>query len=185
MRNKLACTGAILLAFLLSAPTGWAIQQKRPMTEHARMLLEKQIRHELVMLPYYGVFDNLMFKLDDRNVTLLGQVSRPSLKDAAEKAVRKLEGVERVDNRIEVLPLSSNDDRIRRAVYRSVYSAGPLQRYSLEPIPPIHIIVKRGHVALEGVVASEAEKTWAGIRAKQVPLVFSVTNNLRVESRRG
>jgi Predicted periplasmic or secreted lipoprotein len=97
----------------------------------------KEIRHELVMLPYYGVFDNLAYKVDGHKVTLLGQVSRPTLKSDAEKVVKSIEGVESVDNQIEVLPLSPNDDRIRLAVYRAVYSQAGLQRYGLQAVPPI------------------------------------------------
>jgi hyperosmotically inducible protein len=141
----------------------------------------KEIRHELVMLPYYGVFDNLAYKVEGHKVTLLGQVSRPTLKSDAERAVKSIEGVESVDNQIEVLPLSPNDDRIRLAVYRAIYSQPALQRYGLQAVPPIHIIVKNGNVALEGVVANSADKNIAGIQAKSVPGVFSVTNNLQVE----
>jgi hyperosmotically inducible protein len=141
----------------------------------------KEIRHELVMLPYYGVFDNLAYKVDGHKVTLMGQVSRPTLKTDAERVVKSIEGVESVDNQIEVLPLSPNDDRIRLAVYRAIYSQPSLQRYGLQAVPPIHIIVKNGNVALEGVVANSGDKNIAGIQAKSVPGVFSVANNLQVE----
>jgi hyperosmotically inducible protein len=143
--------------------------------------LGREVRHELVMLPYYGVFDNLAFKVDGYKVTLLGEVTRPTLKTDAEAAVKRIEGVESVDNRIEVLPLSPNDDRIRLAVYRAIYRQASLSRYALQAIPPIHIIVKNGGVRLEGVVATEADKNLAGIRAQGVSGVFSVDNNLRVE----
>ena len=133
------------------------------------------------MLPYYGVFDNLMFRVDGYRVTLLGQVSRPTLKTDAERVVKRIEGVEQVVNRIEVLPLSPNDDRIRRAVYRAVYGHSALQRYGLGAQPPIHIIVKNGNVALEGLVANTMDRNIAGIQANAVPGVFSVRNNLRVE----
>ena len=143
--------------------------------------LEKEVRHELVMLPYYGVFDNLAFKVDGSKVTLLGEVTRPTLKTDAEGVVKHIEGVENVDNQIEVPPLSPNDDRIRLAVYRAVYRQAGLDRYALQAVPPIHIIVKNGNVRLEGVVATEADKNLAGIRAKGVSGVFSVNNSLRVE----
>jgi hyperosmotically inducible protein len=143
--------------------------------------LEREVRHELVMLPYYGVFDNLAFKVDGYKVTLLGEVTRPTMKSEAEAVVKRIEGVESVDNQIEVLPLSPNDDRIRLAVYRAVYRQASLSRYALQAIPPIHIVVKNGNVRLEGVVATEADKNLAGIRANGVPGVFSVNNNLRVE----
>jgi len=143
--------------------------------------LEREVRHELVMLPYYGVFDNLAFKVDGYRVTLLGEVIRPTLRSDAEAVVKKVEGVESVDNQIEVLPVSPNDDRIRLAVYRAVYRQTSLSRYALQAIPPIHIIVKNGNVSLEGVVETEADKNLAGIRAHGVSGVFSVTNHLRVE----
>lgn len=143
--------------------------------------LEREVRHELVMLPYYGVFDNLAFKVEGDKVTLLGQVSRPTLKSDAEGVVKKIEGVASVVNEIEVLPLSPNDDRIRQATYRAIYRQASLSRYALQAIPPIHIIVKNGNVNLEGVVANEGDKNLAGIRARGVSGVFSVNNNLRVE----
>lgn len=143
--------------------------------------LAKEVRHELLMLPYYGVFDNLAYRVDGAKVTLFGQVSRPTLKSDAEKVVKKIEGVERVENEIEVLPNSPNDDRLRLAVYRAIYSKPQLQRYQLGAVPPIHIIVKNGNVSLEGVVANEGDKNVAGIAANGVPGVFSVKNNLAVE----
>ena len=143
--------------------------------------LTKEVRHELVLLPFYSVFDNLQYKVDGAKVTLLGQVVRPVLKDDAAAAVKHIEGVEAVDNQIEVLPLSPNDDRIRRAEYRSIYSFPSLNMYELRSVPPIHIIVKNGHVTLEGSVATEADKNAANIRANTVSGVFSVTNNLRVD----
>jgi hyperosmotically inducible protein len=149
--------------------------------EKGRNRIQREVRHELVMLPFYGVFDNLAYRVDGYTVTLLGQVSRPTLKTDAENVVKKIEGVERVDNKIEVLPLSPNDERIRVAVYRAVYGHSNLNRYALQAVPPIHIIVKNGNVALEGVVANEADKNVAGIQANSVAGVFSVTNNLRVE----
>lgn len=143
--------------------------------------LTREVRHQLVLLPFYSVFDNLEYKVEGYKVTLLGQVTRPSLKDDAAAVVKKIEGVEQVDNQIEVLRVSPNDDRIRRAEFRAIYSQAPLERYALQAVPPIHIIVKNGHVTLEGVVANEADKNIANITANGVPGVFSVTNNLRVE----
>jgi hyperosmotically inducible protein len=142
----------------------------------------KEVRHELVMLPYYGVFDNFTYRVDGSKVTLMGQVTRPTLKSEAEKAVKRIEGVEVVDNQIEVLPLSPDDDRIRVATYHAIYSQAPLQRYQLGAVPPIHIIVKNGNITLEGVVATEGDKNIAGIAAKGVPGAFGVVNNLRVEN---
>lgn len=144
--------------------------------------LIREVRHELVMLPYYNVFDNLSFRIDGNTVTLLGQVTRPTLKSDAGNVVKRIEGVTQVDNQIEVLPLSPNDDQIRRAVYRSIYGDPALStRYGFQAVPSIHIIVKNGQVALTGVVANEGDKNIANIRANGVPGVFSVTNNLIVE----
>jgi hyperosmotically inducible protein len=142
----------------------------------------KEVRHELVMLPYYGVFDNLAYKVDaDGTVTLLGQVANPVLKSDAERAVKRIEGVEKVVNNIEVLPLSPNDDRIRRAAYRAIYGNSVLSQYQLRAVPPIHIIVKNGNITLEGVVAREMDKNLANIQANGVHGAFSVTNNLVVD----
>jgi len=141
----------------------------------------REIRHELVMLPYYGVFDNLAYKVDGYKVTLMGQVTRPTLKTDAERVVKDIEGVEQVTNNIEVLPLSPNDDRIRMAAYRAIYGHPALNRYALNAVPPIHIIVKNGNITLEGVVANEGDKNIAGIQANSVQGAFSVKNNLRVE----
>src|SRR5262249_2134712 len=110
-----------------------------------------------------------------------GQVTQPTLKSDAEKAVKKIEGVQTVANEIEVLPLSPNDDRLRRELYRAIYSKAPLERYQMGAVPPIHIIVKNGNVTLEGAVGNEGDKNIAGITANGVPGVFSVKNNLRVD----
>ena len=143
----------------------------------------KEVRHELVMLPYYGVFDNLLYKVSpDGTVTLLGEVSRPTLRSDAERAVREIEGVVRVDNQIKVLPVSPNDDRIRRATYRKIFGHDVLWQYQFRAVPPIHILVENGHVTLEGVVARPMEKQVAGMQANSVSGVFSVVNNLRVEN---
>jgi BON domain-containing protein len=140
----------------------------------------KEVGHQLRMLPYTGPFDYLSYKVDGFTVTLLGVVVRPSNKSDAESAVKHIEGVEKVDNQIEILPPSPMDDGIRRSMYRAIYGYPALQRYSHVPQKPIRIIVKGGHVTLEGVVDSEGDKNIAGIRANGVPNVFSVTNNLQV-----
>lgn len=141
----------------------------------------KEVHHELVLLPYYGVFDNLAYRVSpDGTVTLIGQVARPTLKTDAENAVKRIEGVERVDNQIQVLPTSPMDDQIRLATYRTIYGNSVLSPYGLRAVPPIHIIVNQGHVTLEGVVAKQMDKQVAEMQAKSVPNVFSVTNNLRV-----
>ena len=144
--------------------------------------ITREVRHELVMLPYYGVFDNLTYRVDGTTVTLMGQVTRPTLKSDAGNVVKGIEGVERVDNKIQVLPLSSMDDGIRLAEYRAIYGTPGLDRYAMQAVPPIHIIVDNGKVTLEGVVSTQADKDTAGVRANTVNGVFSVTNNLRLES---
>ena len=142
----------------------------------------KEVHHELVLLPYYGVFDNLAYRVSpDGTVTLLGQVARPTLKSDAENAVKHIEGVEQVDNQIKVLPTSPMDDQIRLATYHAIYGNSTLCPYGLRAVPPIHIIVDGGHVTLEGVVARQMDKQLAETQAKSVPNVFSVTDNLVVE----
>lgn len=143
--------------------------------------LEREVRHELVMLPFYSVFDNLSFRVDGKTVVLMGEVTRPTLKDSAERVVRRIEGVERVENLIRVLPLSKFDDEIRVAAFRAIYGSAALNRYALQAIPPIHIIVENGRITLEGVVANETERDLAYMKALGVPGVFSVTNNLKLE----
>lgn len=182
MMRKLLTTifaGAVLTTLSAS----WAFQAGS--SERGQARLEREVRHELVMLPYYSVFDHMAFRVDGNTVALVGQVTRPTLKTDAERVVKSIEGVEQVKNEIEVLPPSPEDDRIRLAVFRAIYGDPALNRYAHQAVPPIHIIVKNGHVTLEGVVANEADKNIAGIRANSVPGVFSVKNNLKVESQTG
>lgn len=143
--------------------------------------ITREVRHQLVMLPFYTLFDNLEYKVEGSKVTLMGEVVRPTLKTDAASAVKRVRGVETVDNQIKVLPTSPMDDQTRRAEYRAIYSQPNLQMYAIQSVPPIHIIVDHGHVTLEGVVSRQADKDAAGIAANGVPNVFSVTNNLRVE----
>jgi len=143
--------------------------------------LSKKVRHELVTLPYYGVFDNLAYSINGGNVTLYGQVVRPSTRSDAERKVKRIAGVSRVVNNIKVLPLSSFDDGIRTATYRSIARMGGLYRYLLGTNPSLHIVVDRGHVTLEGVVSGSSDRNLAYLAANRVPGVFSVQNNLRVE----
>jgi hyperosmotically inducible periplasmic protein len=180
MKKLLLITLAVSLLVL---PVGAVAKNQKfvSVSDRSWNRVEREVRHELVTLPFYGVFDNLAFQVDGGTVTLLGQVSRPTLKTDAERVVKSIEGVERVINRIEILPLSPYDDRIRLATYRAIYGNTALNRYALQAVPPIHIIVKNGNVTLEGVVANEGDKNIADIRARSVPGVFSVTNNLRVE----
>ena len=157
-----------------------APQSERGISQKAEDRIIKEVRHELVMLPNLSLWDNLAYKVDGYKVTLLGQVRNASLKSEAENAVKHIEGVEQVDNQIQVLPPSPNDDRIRRAVARSIFDAPGLFPYAMQSVPPIHIIVQGGNVTLEGVVNNEGDRNMAEIRAKQVPGVFSVTNHLQV-----
>lgn len=146
--------------------------------------IEREVRHELVMLPYYSVFDHLAFEVDGGTVILSGKVVKPALKDDAERAVKHIGGIDRVENRIQVLPLSPSDDRIRMAAYRAIYGAATLNRYAHQAVPPIHIIVENGSIALEGIVASEADRNLAYMRARGVRGAFAVTNHLQVEGAR-
>lgn len=143
--------------------------------------ISREVYHELVMLPQLTIFDNLQYKVDGNKVTLMGQVRDAILKDSAEKTVKHIEGVDSVNNQIEILPASGNDDRIRREVARALFNDERLFRYSMGSVPPIHIIVKNGHVTLEGVVNSQADKDAANLRANSVPGVFSVDNHLQVQ----
>ena len=142
----------------------------------------EKVRKELVTLPYYGVFDNLAFKVDGSVVTLYGQVTRPTTSKDAQRRVAKIEGVSSVVNKIEVLPLSSFDNQIRARTYRAVFGRGSLYRYALGANPSIHIVVNRGNVTLEGIVSNRTDSQLAYIAANGVPGVFSVTNNLRVKN---
>ncbi len=180
-----ALLSVVLLASFVGVPmygTVSAPQEPKKQRSEAKYerQLAKEVRHQLVMLPWYSVFDNLGFKVEGDRVILSGQVTRPTLRSDAEAAVKSLEGVASVVNNIEVLPLSPMDDQLRRALYRAVYGDPGLSRYSIQAVPSIHIIVKNGHVTLEGVVDSETDKNLASLRANGVPNVFSVKNNLAV-----
>jgi hyperosmotically inducible protein len=172
--------GTVLILILCRVPSAGAQNKQELERIHAR--LASEVRHELVMLSRYTLFDNLQFQITDVDtVVLLGQVTRPSLKSDAESAVRRLEAVGKVVNKIEVLPLSPADDRIRAAAYRAIFSKPGMDKYGFQAVPPIHIIVKNGNITLVGVVANQADKDLAGIAAREVPGTFDVANNLRVE----
>ena|SRR5271165_2466457 len=157
-----------------------AVAQPQQPSAREQERITKEVRHELLMLPYFGVFDNIAYKVDGYNVTLLGQVVRPSLKSDAGNVVKHIEGVEKVDNQIEVLPPSPIDDRLRRQLFHTIYGYPALEKYALGVQKPIRIIVKNGRVTLEGVVDNEGDKNLVNIRANGVSGVFSVTNNLQV-----
>jgi hyperosmotically inducible periplasmic protein len=171
---------APILAMPNSADALAETLQNQRNDERSQQRLLTEVRHQLVMLPWYSVFDNLEYQVQGDKVILIGQVTRPTLKSDAEGAVKSIEGVSTVVNNIEVLPPSPMDDQIRRAVYRAIYGETGLARYSIQAVPSVHIIVKGGHVALEGIVDTQADKELANLRANQVPNVFSVDNRLRV-----
>jgi hyperosmotically inducible protein len=171
---------ASLLFAVLAPALAAQAQTRREVPERAEQRIETEVRHRILMLPFYDVFDNITYKVEGYNVTLMGQVTRPTLKKDAENVVKQIEGVQKVVNQIEVLPLSSMDNGLRLSLYRAIYGYPALERYALPVIKPIRIIVKNGHVTLEGVVDSEADKNMVKILANGVSGVFSVTNNLRV-----
>ena len=178
--------GLALAGFLFGAPVITVASGPRAASQEtkANQNLVREVRHQLLLLPYYTVFDILGFKVDGDRVTLEGQVTNPTLKHDAEGAVKSIEGVSGVTNDIEVLPTSPMDDQLRRALYRAIYGDPTLSKYGWSSMATIHIIVKNGHVTLEGVVDNETDKNIAGVRANTVPNVFEVKNNLAVKSSR-
>jgi osmotically-inducible protein OsmY len=205
--NRRALTWAIgiIFSFVLLAPSAMPQDQGAgsDAKQQAVLRIAKEVRKQIVTQPQYGVFDNIHFAIQGGTLILRGQASRPALKSGIEKSVKRIEGVENVTNDIEVLPVSTNDDRIRAAVYASIYSYPALQRYTanrggmnrmpsvaraaggITNDPPIgyhaiHIIVKNGNVTLTGVVDSDSDLAIAEMRANSVPGVFSVDNQLEV-----
>ena len=172
--------GGVAMAQVSPAAAGKASHQQA--TDLQRHII-REVRRELTMLPRFSLFDWIDFELlPDNSVVLSGQVRGLTLKRDAEDAVKRIEGITKVVNKIEDLPVSPNDDAIRRRVYRAIYDEdGPLFKYAIEVIPSIHIIVKNGNVTLKGVVDSQADSDYAYIKAKGVPQIFSVKNELRVE----
>jgi hyperosmotically inducible protein len=153
----------------------------RPATQNPdEQRIAKEVRHELVMLPYYSLFDDLEYSVNGGTVTLLGSVTNPTLKSDAENVVKRIEGVTQVNNQIKVLPPSPMDDQIRRQVARAISNQGGLYRYFMGAVPSIHIIVDNGHVTLKGVVDNQADDTQAKLAANQVPGVFSVKDELQI-----
>ena len=165
----------LTLCVMLSAVA--PLQQKDSRT----LRVEADVQRELFQLPYYTIFDFLAFRVEPGGtLRLLGQVVRPTLKDDAERRVKGIEGIDKVINDIEVLPVSPTDDAIRQAVARNIYRSDALDRYGFGSQPSIRIIVKNGRVVLEGVVDNESDKSVAGIKAREVNGVFEVKNNLMV-----
>jgi hyperosmotically inducible periplasmic protein len=179
---KARIANLLFLSLLFISATAQQGSQPSPkFTQH----VEKQIRHEILMLPYYGgAFDVIGFRVEGYNVTLYGYVVHATLKSDAEHVIKKIEGVEQVNNRIEILPPSPMDDQLRFRLFRAIYGYPALQRYGVGSNRPIHIIVDRGHVILEGVVDSTGDRNLVNIRANGVPGVFSVTNNLQVPGKK-
>jgi hyperosmotically inducible protein len=174
MRNVFRNVALAAATLVFVTAPAFAANDSKPLAE--------RVRHELVMLPYYNIFDDLSFRVDQNTGTvyLNGSVTDPVLKSDASHVVKHLEGVQQVVNEIKVLPLSPFDNRIRFAAYRSIYGYGALNRYALGAQPSIHIIVENGHLRLVGVVDTQADKNMVGIRANAVPGVFSVQNDLMV-----
>lgn len=174
IKSKLL-VGLVVLALAASTVVAGAASNEQQRTND-------RVRKELVTLPYYGVFDNLEYKVEGDTVILYGQVRNPVTRQDAERRVAKIEGVDHVINNIEVLPVSGFDDSIRAREYRAIFRSGSLYRYAMGANPSIHIVVKNGNVTLEGVVSNQMDSQLAYMAARGVPGVFSVTNNLRVGS---
>jgi hyperosmotically inducible protein len=177
--------GKLLLLLVLGLPSILHGLTPRQIPPQAEVRIVQEVRHQLVMLPYLNVFDNLIYSVNGYNVTLKGQVTDPALKKDAERVVKQIEGVESVDNQIEVLPTSTMDDQLRLRLYRAIYGFPSMEKYAMPVIKPIRIIVKNGNVTLEGVVDNQADKDVAGLRANGVSGAFSVTNNLVVAGPKG
>lgn len=177
-RYRTRLLAAASTALFLCGPAG--ARPAREVSPRAAEHIRREVAHELVLLPRLGVFDNLAYQVNGSEVTLVGQVTRPTLKWDAENAVKRIDGVEHISNLIEVLPLSPFDNTLRLRLYNAIYGYAPLQKYALGTSKPIRIMVKNGHVRLEGAVDSEADKSIAGIRASGVADVFSVSNHLEI-----
>lgn len=181
--NKTTVFAALLLAagmpILAATPPRYSLPSPQTASQATNGFSNK-VRHQLVMLPFLTIFDNLGYRIDGTTVTLVGQVTRPVVKQDAERVVKGIEGVSGIRNEIEVLPLSPMDNHIRWAEARSIYGFPTLNRYGAGTQPSIHIVVKNGNVTLVGIVDNQSDKDVAGIRANQVPGVFSVQNELQV-----
>jgi hyperosmotically inducible protein len=177
---RITLVALFLVARSVGGVPGFVAQKGVSGPSPAEMRIGREVRHEIVMLPYLSVFDYISFKVEGYDVTLTGAVTKPTLKSDAANMVKKIEGVGKVDNQVEVLPPSPMDDQLRIQLYRALYGYPALEKYALGMIKPIRIIVKSGRVTLEGVVDNDTDKNLAGVRANGVSGVFSVTNNLQV-----
>ena len=185
MLKKLSVTAVLVIGFLSFSAETISAQQMTDAANVSRSKMERQIRKEILTLPYYGVFDAIGYSANGDTITLEGYVVRPTTKSDAEAAVKDVEGVKNVVNNIKVLPLSSLDDQIRVRIYNALSNTGSLYRYLLGTNPAIRIIVDNGNVSLEGIVGNEGDKNLAGIAAREIFGVFGVKNNLQVEKREG
>jgi osmotically-inducible protein OsmY len=187
MRRTRIWLALLALLAVLMTPTlqaqSTSVQKSAKPEERAPSGLSREIHHQILVLPFYSVFDFIVFTLDGSRVTLSGQVARRNLRAQAEAAVKSIEGVGVVINNIEVLPISPADDELRRAAYRALYEDPTLARYAIQNVPPIHIIVKNSNVTLEGSVDSLSDKNLAALRAGGVANVLGVKNNLVVHPR--
>jgi hyperosmotically inducible periplasmic protein len=185
MKKRLNLSKQLLAAFTLIL-AGVVVAASNatagPIGADTNATIATQVNHKLKMLPWYGVFDNLQYQVNGSEVILSGQVTSDHsvTKGDAAKAVEHIAGVTTVVNNIEILPPSPFDNQIRRAEYRTIFSTSDLGRYTMGAIPDVHIIVKNGHVTLEGKVMNQMDRNAAGIAANTVSNVFSVTNNLQV-----
>ena len=173
LRTLVLCVGMAVSTLSLAAQSTMA-------SDRGTERISKAVRHELNMIPYVNVFDYLSFTVDDNTVTLTGDVTNPVIKSEAANVVKKIEGVEHVNNQIQVLPLSPMDDGLRFRLFRTIYGYPSLERYGIGVNKSIRIIVENGHVTLMGIVDNQADKNVAGIRASGVPGIFSVDNQLKV-----
>jgi hyperosmotically inducible periplasmic protein len=180
LRGVSKAVGVLLLLSSVQVGMATSSNQATPSSGKQAKTLQDEIRHSLLMLPYYGVFDELGFKVQGDTVTLVGEVSRPYLKDDAEYAVRKIKGISKVVNDIEILPLSPTDDSLRWMTFKAIYSRPGFEKYGLQAKKPIKIIVKNGNITLVGAVGSEFDKVQAEMAAKGVPFAFSVKDELIV-----
>lgn len=178
--NLLAVLSFVLVVVAIGVGTQSAQAQPATAASPAQARIQKEVRHELLMLPYFTVFDNIEYQVAGDTVTLIGDVTQPVLKSDAEGVIKHIEGVSQVVNRINVLPPAPMDSKSRLALYRAIYGFPALEKYALGVQKPIRIIVNMGKVTLEGVVDNQADKDLVGLRANTVPGLFSVTNNLRV-----
>lgn len=177
--NKLA-----LMFVFVASSTVVGVNAQTITGEVPNVVLEKEVQSKILRLPYYEVFDFISFRIDGDTVILDGKVRNATNRREAEAAVKRISGVEKVQNNIEILNVGGFDDRIRRDLYGSLARTGSLSRYLWTVNPSMRLVVDRGHVTLEGYVANEGDLNLANIAARSVPGVFSVTNNLKVDSKR-